>query len=151
MPKLDLSAYDTTGFYDEMFDENNNVRPNYKLFLERLEQMSLKKLNSLQHSTDRAQLSLGMTFNVYNDNQGTERILPLDIIPRIIGNAEWLQLEKGLQQRIKALNLFIQDIYNDQKVLKDKIIPKEMIFSSASYLKELEGFKPPTQSYSIYI
>lgn len=143
MPKLDLSAYDSKGFYDEMFDENNVVRPNYKMFLERLEKMSLKKLNSLQHATDRAQLSLGMTFNVYDDNQGVERILHLDIIPRIIANKEWNHLEKGLQQRIKALNLFIQDIYNDQNVLKDKIIPKEMIFSSVSYLKELEGFKPP--------
>ena len=84
MPKLDLSAYDSKGFYDEMFDKNNDVRPNYKLFLERLESMSLKKLKRLQHSTDRAQLSLGMTFNVYNDNQGVERILHLDIIPRII-------------------------------------------------------------------
>ena len=143
MPKLDFSAYDTKGFYDEMFDENNNVRPNYKLFAERLQSLSQKKLNTLQHATDRAQLSLGMTFNVYSDNQGVERILHLDIIPRIIGSDEWTQLEKGLQQRIKALNLFIQDIYNDQKVIKDKIIPKEMILSSASYLKELEGFKPP--------
>ena len=143
MPKLDFSAYETKGFYDEMFDEHNNVRPNYTLFAERLQKMSQKKLNTLQHATDRAQLSLGMTFNVYSDNQGLERILHLDIIPRIIGNNEWTQLEKGLQQRIKALNLFIQDIYNDQKVLKDKIIPKEMIFSSVSYLKELEGFKPP--------
>ncbi|AIY14576.1 circularly permuted type 2 ATP-grasp protein [Cellulophaga baltica] len=143
MPKLDFSAYETKGFYDEMFDENNNVRPNYKLFLERLQKMSPKKLSTLQHSTDRAQLSLGMTFNVYDDNQGVERILHLDIIPRIIDNKEWTHLERGLQQRIKALNLFIQDIYNDQKVLKDKIIPKEMIFSGISYLKELEGFKPP--------
>ena len=143
MPKLDLSTYDTKGFYDEMFDENNKVRPNYKLFLERLEKMSHKKLTTLQHATDRAQLSLGMTFNVYDDNQGTERILHLDIIPRIIDSKEWTHLEKGLQQRIHALNLFIHDIYNDQKVLKDKIIPKEMIFSSISYLKELEGFKPP--------
>ncbi|QXP53128.1 MULTISPECIES: circularly permuted type 2 ATP-grasp protein [unclassified Cellulophaga] len=143
MPKLDFSAYETKGFYDEMFDENKNVRPNYKLFLERLQKMSPKKLSTLQHATDRAQLSLGMTFNVYNDDQGVERILHLDIIPRIIDNKEWTHLERGLQQRIKALNLFIQDIYNDQKVLKDKIIPKEMIFSSISYLKELEGFKPP--------
>jgi uncharacterized circularly permuted ATP-grasp superfamily protein len=75
--------------------------------------VSYKKLNSLQHATDRAQLSLGMTFNVYNDNQGVERILHLDIIPRII-DSEWTYLEKGLQQRIRALNLFIQDIYNDQ-------------------------------------
>lgn len=143
MPKQDFSAYDTKGFYDEMFDKNNTVRPNYKLFSEHLQKLSQKKLNTLQHATDRAQLSLGMTFNVYNDNQGVERILHLDIIPRIIGSKEWTELEKGLEQRIKALNLFIQDIYNDQKVLKDKIIPKEMIFSSASYLKELEGFKPP--------
>lgn len=143
MPKLNLSAYDSKGFYDEMFDENNVVRPNYKLFLDHLEKMSPRKLKQLQHATDRSQLSLGMTFNVYNDNQGVERILHLDIIPRIINNNEWTYLEKGLQQRIKALNLFIQDIYNDQKVIKDKIIPKEMIFSSVSYLKELEGFKPP--------
>ncbi|MGB3606188.1 circularly permuted type 2 ATP-grasp protein [Psychroserpens sp.] len=143
MPRLDFSSYDTKGFYDEMFDEHNVVRPNYKLYLERIEKIGHKKLNRLQHSTDRAQLSLGMTFNVYNDNQGVERILPLDIIPRIINNNEWTHLENGLQQRIKALNLFIQDIYNDQKVFKDKIIPKEMILSSISYLKELEGFKPP--------
>ena len=143
MPKLNLANYDTTGFYDEMFDEKNNVRPNYKHFLERLEKLDQKKLQNLQHATDRAQLSLGMTFNVYNDNQGVERILHLDIIPRIIDNTEWTRLEKGLQQRIQALNLFIQDIYNDQKVIKDKIIPKEMILSSVSYLKELQGFKPP--------
>ncbi|MBT2162808.1 circularly permuted type 2 ATP-grasp protein [Zobellia barbeyronii] len=143
MSKIDFTAYDTKDFYDEMFDENNNVRPNYKMFLERLEKLSHKKLKSLQYATDRAQLSLGMTFNVYADNQGVERILHLDIIPRIIGNSEWTLLERGLQQRIKALNLFIQDIYNDQKVFKDKIIPKEMILSSVSYLKQLEGFKPP--------
>ena len=143
MPKLNFSGYDTKGFYDEMFDENNVVRSNYKLFLDRLKKISHKKLSSLQHATDREQLSLGMTFNVYSDNQGVERILHLDIIPRIIDNTEWTLLEKGLQQRIRALNLFIQDIYNDQKVLKDKIIPKELIFSSASYLKQLEGFKPP--------
>jgi uncharacterized circularly permuted ATP-grasp superfamily protein len=64
-----------------------------------------------------------MTFNVYDDNQGVERILHLDIIPRIIDNKEWLH-EKGLQQRIKALNLFIQDIYNDQKLLKTKLFLK---------------------------
>ena len=143
MSKINFSNYDTKGFYDEMFDENNLVRPNYKLFMERLEKMGQKKLNTLQYSTDRAQLSLGMTFNVYSDNTGTERILHLDIIPRIISNKEWMHLEKGLQQRIKALNLFIQDLYNDQKVLKDKIIPKELILSSVSYLKQLQGFKPP--------
>lgn len=113
MPKINLSAYDTTGFYDEMFDEHRKVRPNYKLFLAHLKKVSRKQLQTLQQATDRAQLSLGMTFNVYSDNEGIERILPLDIIPRIITNDEWLKLERGLQQRIKALNLFIQDIYNE--------------------------------------
>lgn len=143
MPKLDFSGYDTKGFFDEMFDENNVVRPSYKLFLQRLQKVSHKTLSSMQHATDRSQLSLGMTFNVYSDNEGVERILHLDIIPKIIGHEEWSVLERGLQQRIKALNLFIQDIYNDQKVIKDKIIPKELIFSSSSYLKQLEGFTPP--------
>lgn len=143
MAKLDLSSYDTRQFYDEMFDEQHKIRPNYTLFAERLSKLSQKKLKTLQHATDRAQLSMGMTFNVYNDNEGIERILPLDIIPRIINKTEWTLLEKGLQQRIEALNLFIQDIYNEQRVFKDKIIPKELIFSSVSYLKQLEGFTPP--------
>ena len=106
MAKVDFTKYETTGFYDEMFHETNGVRPGYEQFKKRLEKLSKKKLNYLQHATDRAQLSLGMTFNVYSDNQGVERILHLDIIPRIIGGAEWDRLTKGLEQRIVALNLF---------------------------------------------
>lgn len=143
MTKTNFKNYDTTGFYDEMFEKDGSVRPHYKLFLERVEKMGWKKLNFLQHSTDRAQLSLGMTFNVYSDNEGVERILHLDIVPRIISSEEWAYLEKGLKQRVKALNMFIDDIYNDQKVLKDNIIPKELVLSSASYLKECIGLKPP--------
>ncbi|ACF14839.1 protein of unknown function DUF404 [Chloroherpeton thalassium ATCC 35110] len=143
MSKINFDDYETIGFYDEMFDAEKNVRPHYALFKKRLHQMGARKLNFLQHSTDRAQLSLGMTFNVYNDNQGIERILPLDIIPRIISGSDWDALEKGLKQRIEALNLFIGDIYNEQKVLKDNIIPKELVLSSSTYLKQCEGLKPP--------
>ena len=96
MAKLNFESYETTGFYDEMFDQNCNVRPYYALFKDRLEKIGRKKLDNLQHSTDRAQLSMGMTFNVYSDNQGVERILPLDIIPRIIDGKDWDYLEKGL-------------------------------------------------------
>jgi uncharacterized circularly permuted ATP-grasp superfamily protein len=109
--------------------------------------VSHKKLQAF-NTTDRAQLSLGMTFNVYNDNQGVERILHLDIIPRII-LYRMDALRKGLQQRIRALNLFIQDIYND-KSHQDKIIPKELILSSASYLKQLQGFTPQRHLVSHY-
>ena len=143
MKKINFDDYESRNFLDEMFDENMQVRPHYALFQERIEKMGWKRLNYLQHATDRAQLSLGMTFNVYSDNQGMERILPLDIIPRIITGADWDKLEKGLYQRITALNMFIADIYGDQKVLKDNIIPRELITSSATYLKQCIGLKPP--------
>ena len=138
-----FDTYDTEGFFDEMFDNNHTIRPHYSLFKERLVKMGWKKLNFLQHSTDRVQLSLGMTFNVYSDNQGIERILHLDIIPRIINSKDWDFLERGIKQRIITLNLFLDDLYNDQKILKDKIIPKELIFTSPTYLKQCVGLKPP--------
>jgi len=143
MRKIELDSYESDGFFDEMFEKDQSIRPHYELLKQRLQKMSMKNLNFLQHSTDRAQLSLGMTFNVYNDNQGVERVLPLDIIPRIISAQDWDFLERGLKQRIKALNLFIHDIYNGQKILKDKVIPKEMILSCATYQKECIGLKPP--------
>jgi len=148
MPKIDFSQYKTEGFFDEMFDSKMNVAPQYASLMERLMKMNQKKLESLQHSTDRAQLSMGMTFNVYNDDQGVERILPLDIIPRIISAEDWDYIERGLTQRIVALNLFIDDIYNDQKVFKDKIIPKELILPSSTFLKECIGLKPPLNVWS---
>jgi len=148
MAKIDLSRYETQGFFDEMFDNDLKVKPHYSLFHKRLSKMGSKKLNVLQHSTDRAQLSLGMTFNVYSDNQGIERILHLDIIPRIINGKDWDVIDRGLKQRIVALNLFLDDLYNDQKILKDKIIPKELILSSSTYLKECIGLKPPGAVWS---
>ncbi|MGD1839978.1 MAG: circularly permuted type 2 ATP-grasp protein [Thermonemataceae bacterium] len=148
MSKVDLSSYNTKGFFDEMMGSEGQIRPHYALLQERLKKMGWKKLNFLQQSTDRAQLSLGMTFNVYSDNQGIERILHLDIIPRIINGKDWDYIERGLKQRITALNLFLDDLYNDQKVLKDKIIPKELILSSSTYLKQCMGLKPPENVWS---
>lgn len=143
MSRINFNTYDTTNFLDEMFDENGTVRQHHAQFQQRIQKMGWKKLNFLQHSTDRAQMSLGMTFNVYSDNQGVERILHLDIVPRIITGDDWDILEKGLKQRVTALNMFIDDIYNEQKVLKDKIIPKELVLSSATYLKQCIGLRPP--------
>lgn len=148
MPNIDLSNYSTAGFFDEMIDQKGNVFPHYELFKERLESLSWEKLNLLQHSTDRAQLSMGMTFNVYSDNQGVERILHLDILPRIVSAKDWDYIEKGLQQRIVALNLFIHDLYHEQKVLKDKIIPKELVLSNDNFLKQCIGLNPPRNVWS---
>jgi uncharacterized circularly permuted ATP-grasp superfamily protein len=145
MAKIDFNTYDTKGFYDEMIDPEGTVRPHYILFKDRLLKMDWKKLNFLQYSTDRAQLSLGMTFNVYGDNQGMERILPLDIIPRIISKQDWDYLEKGLKQRIQALNIFINDIYHHQKIIKDKIIPNELILTSSTFREQCIGLNPSQQ------
>lgn len=148
MSKVDLGTYSTNGFFDEMMDEKNEVKAHYRLFQQRLKKLGWKKLNFLQHSTDRAQLSLGMTFNVYNDNQGIERILHLDIIPRILNAKDWDFIERGLSQRIIALNLFLDDLYNDQKVLKDKVIPEDLVLSSSTFLKQCIGLKPPQNVWS---
>lgn len=129
--------------FDEMFDESGLCRSNYQDLKEKLNNYSKKKITQLQHSTDKAQKSMGMTFNVYHDNQGVEKILHLDLVPRIIKASEWKTIDEGLQQRIEAINLFIDDIYNDQKILKDKIVPKEMILSSSDYLEPCVGLKPP--------
>ena len=138
-----LDTYQTKDYYDEMFDETGKVRPHYQLFRDRIVELGWEKLNYLQHATDSAQLSMGMTFNVYSDNEGIERILHLDIIPRIIDGKDWDFLEKGLQQRIQALNLFIADIYGEQQILKDKILPSELVLSCPAYLKQCVGLKPP--------
>jgi uncharacterized circularly permuted ATP-grasp superfamily protein len=143
MSNVSFSGYAQDGFYDEMFDKDGNVRKSYQEFKNQIEKLSKKKLAFLQHSTDRAQLSIGMTFNVYLDKQGMERILHLDLIPRIISGKEWGFIENGLEQRIYALNLFINDIYGEQKILKDKIIPKELILSSSCYLEQCRGLIPP--------
>lgn len=135
--------YERQEHYDEMFDENGNCRPHYEAFRQELGKFSAKKLHQLQFSTDKAQMAMGMTFNVYHDNKGVEKILPLDLIPRIINGQEWAVINKGLQQRIKALNLFIQDIYNEKEILRAGIIPEELIFSSRDYLKPCIGLTPP--------
>ena len=100
-------------------------------------------MSQLQFSANKTQKAMGMTFNVYHDNQGLEKILHLDIIPRIIANAEWRKLEAGLKQRIYALNLFLQDVYNGQKILKDGIVPADLILGSKDYLKPCVGLTPP--------
>lgn len=129
--------------FDEMFTGEGKCRGHYQEFLKVLEKTSSKRISQLQHAANKNQVAMGMTFNVYHDNQGIEKILHLDIIPRIIPKQEWVRLEAGLKQRIYALNLFIQDIYNDQKALKDKVIPEDLVLGSKDYLKPCVGLTPP--------
>ncbi len=138
-----FADYQTERFFDEMFLANGQERSGYTPFRQRVEQLTPDELVSRQHAAERALLSMGITFNVYADGEGTERIMPIDIIPRIIEAAEWDWLERGLVQRIMALNLFVDDIYNDQRILKDGVVPRDLIESSACFLQPCVGLHPP--------
>ena len=96
---------------------------------------------------DQSFLSQGITFTVYNDSQGTEKIFPFDLIPRIIPADEWDLLERGLTQRIRALNLFLHDVYHEQRILKEKVIPEEYVLTAAHFRKEFMGFNVPRDIY----
>lgn len=140
---MHIEQYDPGDFYDELFDEQGNPRPEATQLIERIKSLSMKDLQQRQQAAQSALFKLGVTFNVYSDNQGTERILPFDIIPRIVSAAEWQWLERGLKQRIETLNLFLSDIYGEQKILKDGIIPAELIYSATGFLKPCMELKPP--------
>ena len=143
LTSMHFSSYDTQGFYDEMFEENSRPRPCARLLLETVESLSEGHLLRYKHAAERLLLQMGITFNVYGDTAGTERIFPFDLIPRIIPADEWDTIERGLKQRVHALNAFIDDIYHDQKILKNGIIPPEVVLSAVSYRKQCQGLNPP--------
>jgi uncharacterized circularly permuted ATP-grasp superfamily protein len=140
---MKINGYSADGLFDEMVEPDGHVRPSYQLFYEKLNAISRRKIAQLQGATDKAQLLMGMTFNVYGEAEGVERILKLDLVPRIISSEDWNIIEKGLKQRIYALNLFLDDIYNDQKIIKDKVVPMEIIRSCPAFLEPCMGLKPP--------
>jgi uncharacterized circularly permuted ATP-grasp superfamily protein len=140
---VQFDQYDPGDFYDELFLAPGQPRPEAKLLIERINSLSMEELQQRQQAAQNALFKLGVTFNVYSDEQGTERILPFDIIPRIVSAREWEWLESGLKQRIQALNLFLTDIYSEQNILKDKVIPEALIYSATGFLKPCMGLKPP--------
>lgn len=135
--------YDPEDFYDELFIAKSKPRPEATLLVERFNSFSPSEIKRRQQSAQIALMKLGVTFNVYSDGQGTERIMPFDIIPRIVSAQEWKELEQGLKQRIYALNLFLHDIYNEQRILRDSVIPAELIYSATGFLKPCLGLNPP--------
>src|SRR6202163_1081589 len=138
-----FDSYQTQGFQDEMFDSMGVVRPEARLLLDTIESLEEGQLLQCQRAAERLLLQMGITFNVYGDSAGAERIFPFDLIPRIVRAEEWAWIERGLKQRIHALNEFIDDIYHDQKILRDKIIPEEVIYSATFYRPQCAGINPP--------
>ena len=128
---MQFDSYDPGNFYDEFFVAPGQPRPSVELLIRRLNALSVEEVQQRQQAAQKALLKLGATFNVYSDRQGTERIFPFDILPRVVAAAEWDALERGLRQRIEALNTFLNDIYHDQKIINDGVIPAEPIYSAA--------------------
>jgi uncharacterized circularly permuted ATP-grasp superfamily protein len=133
--------------WDEMY-KNAAVREQYKGVVEFMQELSIDELNRKEEMARKLFMSQGITFTVYSSGEGIEKIFPFDIIPRIITAPEWNYIERGIKQRLKALNLFLKDVYSDQFILKDEIVPIEMIYSCAHYLREMHGFPVP---YDIYV
>ena len=134
--------------YDEMYAENGTIRKNYRKFSKLLKKLSIEDLNSMSEFSRDFFMNQGVTFTVYDDDQGVEKIFPFDIIPRIIDYVEWKKIEKGIKQRLKALNLFIKDIYHEQFFLNDKMIPAELIVSNPNYLRIMRGLNVPKDIYT---
>ncbi len=139
----EFAGYNTDGFYDEMFAPDGSARPAAQMLVERIESFPEGELARRHIAAEHALLRMGITFNVYADEQGIEKIFPFDLIPRIIDANEWEWIERGLKQRIHALNLFIDDVYHDQKILKDGVVPADVVLSSERYLQPCIGLDPP--------
>ncbi len=140
--KCVLQQYETEGFYDEMFATPGQMRMSYDTFGTHLSDLSLEEIKAKQLTAEKAYLSMGITFNVYHEGEGVERTMPFDLVPRIIDASEWEPLRRGLAQRVIALNAFLEDIYNERKIVKDRVIPAEVVDSSPGYLKACMGLHP---------
>lgn len=133
---------------DEMFDESGAFRHDYRELGQILQGWSLEEHLQREDRADLALLSAGITFNVYSDEEGTERIFPFSLIPRIIGAREWAEVEAGLKQRLQALNLFLSDVYGPQRIIKERIIPEAIVLGAPGYKPEMQDFRPPLGVYA---
>jgi len=141
-----LADYDPGGNYCELLGRN---RPpaHTRRFRRHLEALDLRELRRRSDAAERELFSLGITFTVYSDRDAIDRILPFDVIPRILSPADWRTLDTGVRQRVAALNCFLADIYNDRKILRDGIVPEDLILQHPHYQAAMEGFLPPHGTY----
>ena len=142
-----FATYQMGQGFDEMFEGPERPRPHYRQLCERLQALPLQDFEWKRRQADQAFLRQGITFTVYGDAQQTERIFPFDLLPRIIPNSEWRLIEEGLRQRVRALNQFLLDIYGDQMILRDQIIPRNLVEGSTQFQPDFVGFRPPKDIY----
>ena len=139
--------YQSEDFFDEMFTDSGLSRPHYRGVEEAFREVGADEFRSKQAAVDAAFMRSGVTFTVYNDAQGTERIFPFDCVPRVISAEEWKVIEEGLIQRITALNLFLHDIYHGQKIIKDRVIPAQYVLSAKHFRREFMNFSVSVRTF----
>jgi len=137
----ELKNYALNGFYDESIDEGNVPRQSSEQLFEGLSHLSFKDLQELKDQADKTIAQMGISFTIYSDKGNIDRLWPFDLFPRIISGEDWSEISMGLKQRLKALNMFIEDVYNDQAIFKAGIIPEEVILTSKDYRPECKGMK----------
>ena len=142
-----FESYEVNGLFDEMFEAHGGPRPHYAAAASRLQALGSESFARRVKMADVTFRNQGITFTVYNDQRGVEKIFPFDLVPRIIPSAEWDHIEKGLTQRITALNMFCQDIYHGQRILREKIIPPDLIYGAKMFRREMFGVNVPRNIY----
>src|SRR5271156_636126 len=133
--------------YDEMFSGPGDLHNHCRQLLEHFTSLPAEELQRRKQAADLSFLNQGITFTVYGREEGTEKIFPYDLIPRIITAAEWETVEHGLTQRITALNLFLKDIYNEGRILDDGIVPREVVYSCKQFRRQMQGLQVPRNVY----
>ena len=140
---IDWKSYQPDGFFDEMVRAPGRPRPVARPVANYLKSLSTEEIKSRQQAAEAAIVEMGITFTVYSEGSNIDRAWPFDIIPRILSAKEWARTEDGLKQRVRALNLFISDVYGEQRIIKDGIFPAELLANSRNFRKECIGIKPP--------
>lgn len=143
MSSLNFTDYDTQDFRDELFFDDGSPRPGGRVLVEALNRLPASEIRLRQSTIDKALLRMGITFTVYGDDSGTEKIFPFDIVPRIVEAFEWQHIEAGLKQRIRALNMFLDDIYHDQNIVNDEVVPRAILEKAKSFRSQCIGVNPP--------
>ncbi|MGE0405732.1 MAG: circularly permuted type 2 ATP-grasp protein [Candidatus Korobacteraceae bacterium] len=138
-----FEGYDPGSFYDEMFVRPGEPRPHYRKMFETLAAMEPAQFEERRRVADLSFLLQGITFTVYSDGRGTERLFPFDLMPRILPRSEWSRIERGLSQRVVALNLFLQDVYGQQRIFKDRQLPRSLVYSCKHFRREMIGIEVP--------
>ena len=144
---LPFTDYQLDGAYDEMFAGPGDPRPPYEALYRRLQELPVAELLRREQAAELSFLQQGITFTVYGRDEGAERIIPHDLLPRILTGAEWATIERGLAQRITALNLFLKDIYHGGQILAAGVVPREMIYTCRHFRREMRGVQVPRDIY----